>query len=87
MKINTSRKGKKGRLHIYDIKLTMKITGIPSQEEGDLMIILVISVAQRLLKSQFLMIKGLNSNMLQVKKTYNSFENNKIQIIHSRGDH
>ena len=85
MKIVTSRNGKKEWLHVGGIKLT--INDRDSITRGERLNDMVINVAQRLLKSQFPKIKGLNSTLLQAKKTYNTFENNKVQIIHSRGDH
>ena len=85
MKIDTSRNGKKEWLRVGGIKLT--INDRDSITRGERLNDMVINVAQRLLKSQFPKIKGLNSTLLQAKKTYNTFENNKVQIIHSRGDH
>ena len=50
---------------------------------------MIINAAQKLLKSRFPKIKGLNSTLLQAKKNLNvcAFEDNKVQIIHSRGNH
>jgi len=48
---------------------------------------MVINVVQRLLKSQFLKMKGLCSTLLQGRKRHNVFEQNMVQIMHSRGNH
>ena len=46
-----------------------------------------INVAQRLLKAQFPKIKGLCSTLLQGRKRRTVFEENMVQIVHSRGNH
>ena len=48
---------------------------------------MVINVAQKLLKSNFSKLKGFQSTLLQDKKCSSAIELNKVQIIHSRGDH
>ena len=65
MKIDTSRSGKKDWLHIGDIKLTMNDRD--SITRGERLNDMVINAAQKLLKSQFCKIKGLNSTLLQAE--------------------
>jgi len=85
MEIDTSRNGKKEWLHVGGVKLTM--SDRDSVLRGERLDDMVINVAQKLLKSQFPKIKGLNSTLLQGKKISSVFHKNKVQIIHSRGDH
>ena len=74
MKIDTSRNGKKEWVRVGGIKLTMNDRD--SITRGERLNDMVINVAQRLLKSRFPKIKGLNSTLLQAKKTLNTFERN-----------
>ena len=46
-----------------------------------------ISIAQKLLKMQFLSFKGLQSRLLQEKRNKSTFEKDKVQIIQLHGDH
>ena len=64
--IDTSRNGKKEWLCVSGIKLT--INDRDSVMRGERLNDMVINVAQKLLKSQFPKIKGLNSTLLQGKK-------------------
>ena len=86
-KIDTSAssKGKKEWLRMGGIKLRMEDRdSILAGEQLDDM---VINVAQRLLKSQYPKIKGLCSTLLQDRKRRTVFEQNMVQIVHSRGNH
>ena len=86
--IDTSKvDGKKEWLRVGGIKLT--INDRNSIMRGERLNDMIINAAQKLLKSRFPKIKGLNSTLLQAKKNLNActFEENKVQIIHSRGNH
>jgi len=61
MNIDTSRNGKKEWLHVGGIKLTM--SDRDSVLRGERFNDMVINVAQKLLKSRFPKIKGLNSTL------------------------
>ena len=71
MKIDasTSRNGKKQWLRVGGIKLT--INDRNSIIAGERLNDMVINVAQKLLKSRFSKMKGLNSTLLQGKKSLN----------------
>ena len=46
-----------------------------------------MSFAQKLLKKQFPNINGLQNTLLQAKKQVNTGELQRLQVIHSRGNH
>lgn len=48
---------------------------------------LVINFAQKVLRMQFPSVKGFQSTLLQDKMSKGIFEQDKVQIIHSRGNH
>ena len=48
---------------------------------------LVINFAQKVLKMQFPSVKGFQSTLVQEKKRKGTFEQDKVQIIHSCGNH
>ena len=57
-------------------------------ESGKKLNDLLINIAQEILKKQFPDIRGLNNTLLQKKKSLKrQTDTQKIQIIHSRGDH
>ena len=82
---NQSLSGKKEWLRRGGIKLTLNDRD--SIIRGERLNDMVINVAQKLLKSNFSKLKGFQSTLLQNKKCSSAFELNKVQIIHSRGDH
>ena len=74
-------------LHVGGIKLTTNDRNSIMREER---LNMIINAAQKLLKVDFqAKIKGLNSILLQATKNLNAcvFEENKVQIIRSRGNH
>ena len=80
MNIDTSRNHKKEWLRVSGIKLILNDRD--SIMRGERLNDMVINVAQKLLKSQFPKIKGLNFTLLQAKKKLITFEQNKVQIIY-----
>ena len=82
---NQSLSGTKEWLRRGGIKLTLNDRD--SIIDGKRLNDMVINVAQKLLKSQFSKLKGFQSTLLQNKKFSSAFELNKVQILHSRGDH
>lgn len=72
-------------LHIGRIKLTSNDRDaiMDRQKLNDL----VINFAQKVLKMQFPSVKGFQSTLIQDKKGKGTFEQDKVQIIHSRGNH
>ena len=82
---NQSLSGKKEWLRHGGIKLTLNDRD--SIIRGERLIDMVINVAQKLLKSSFSNLKGFQSTLLQNKRSSSALELNKIQIIHSHGDH
>ena len=82
---STSSNGNKKWLRVSGIKL--RIEDRDSIIAGARLNDMVINVAQRLLKSQFPKMKGLCSTLLQGRKRRTVFEQNMVQIMHSRGNH
>jgi len=82
---NASSNGKKEWLQIGGIKLRMQDRD--SIIAGERLNDMVVNVAQRLLKAQFPKMKGLCSTFLQGRKRRTVFEENMVQIVHSRGNH
>ena len=83
--LNDNSDGKKEWVRRGGIKLTL--SDRDSIIRGERLNDMVINVAQKLLKSHFSKLKGFQSTLLQNKKCSSTFELNKVQIIHSRGDH
>ena len=48
---------------------------------------LVINFAQKVLRLQFPNVKGFQSTLLQEKKRKGNFEQERVQIVHSQGNH
>ena len=72
-------------IRIGGIKLTLedKNAIINGQRLNDL----IINFAQKVLRQQFPNVRGFQSTLLQEKKKKSNFEQDRVQIIHSQGNH
>ena len=72
-------------MRIGGIKLTLEDRDaiMDGQELNDL----VINFAQQVLRLQFPNVKGFQSTLIQEKKIKGNFEQERVQIVHSHGNH
>ena len=69
------------------IKSCSSICDLDTITSGEMLSDIPINLAQQLLKKQFPSLNGLQSTLLQSKPRTGEVPDNKLQIIHSRGNH